>query len=174
MTVEKPLWDLRKVISGGQTGVDQAAWRAARSFGIETGGWMPKGFLTEDGPRPEFAEMWGAAEHPSDKYPPRTQANARHSDATLWLGQGDGAGFGCTKKHAAFYGKPFIVVEYGMTQSDVIRLLMPIAPAVLNVAGNRESKSPGIGERAESFLYSVFLRIVAGKPKGWKADTRGA
>jgi RNA polymerase sigma factor (sigma-70 family) len=37
---------VRKVISGGQTGADQAGLFAAEAFGIETGGWMPKGFLT--------------------------------------------------------------------------------------------------------------------------------
>ena len=46
-----------RVISGGQTGADQAGWRAAKASGIPTGGWMPKGFLTEDGPRPEFAGL---------------------------------------------------------------------------------------------------------------------
>jgi hypothetical protein len=30
-----------KVISGGQTGVDQAALRAAKACGIPTGGWAP-------------------------------------------------------------------------------------------------------------------------------------
>jgi hypothetical protein len=51
---------LDRVVSGGQTGADQAGWRAARASGIATGGWMPAGFLTEAGPRPEFAEMFGA------------------------------------------------------------------------------------------------------------------
>jgi hypothetical protein len=30
---------------------------------------------------------------------------------------------------------------------------------VLNVAGNRESRDPGIGERVERFLASVFRRL---------------
>jgi hypothetical protein len=30
---------------------------------------------------------------------------------------------------------------------------------VLNVAGNRESKNPGIGERVERFLIAVFKRL---------------
>jgi hypothetical protein len=47
---------LEHVISGFQIGVDQGAMRAAKAAGIPTGGAMPKGFLTEDGPRPEFAE----------------------------------------------------------------------------------------------------------------------
>jgi Circularly permutated YpsA SLOG family len=38
---------LDRVVSGGQTGADQAGWRAARAVGLATGGWMPYGFLTE-------------------------------------------------------------------------------------------------------------------------------
>lgn len=53
---------LDRVISGGQSGVDQAALRAARAAGIPTGGSMPRGFLTEDGPRPDFAELYGLVE----------------------------------------------------------------------------------------------------------------
>ena len=41
------------IVSGGQTGADQAAWRAARTAGIATAGFMPLGYLTEDGPRPD-------------------------------------------------------------------------------------------------------------------------
>jgi hypothetical protein len=59
---------LDRVITGGQSGADQAGWRAARAAGIPTGGFMPKGFLTEDGPRPEFAEEFGAVEMPTDSY----------------------------------------------------------------------------------------------------------
>jgi Circularly permutated YpsA SLOG family len=33
---------LERVISGGQTGADQAALRAARACGIPTGGWAPR------------------------------------------------------------------------------------------------------------------------------------
>jgi hypothetical protein len=40
---------LERVITRGQTGADQAAWRAAKAFGIPTGGAMPLGFLTETG-----------------------------------------------------------------------------------------------------------------------------
>jgi hypothetical protein len=38
---------LAKVISGGQTGADQAGRRAARAAGIPTGGWAPLGWKTE-------------------------------------------------------------------------------------------------------------------------------
>jgi hypothetical protein len=53
------------VISGGQTGADQAGWRAAESCGIPMGGWMPFGFLTEEGPQRWVANVYGAREMPT-------------------------------------------------------------------------------------------------------------
>jgi hypothetical protein len=83
---------LKKVVTGGQAGANQAAWRVAQSFGIPTGGWMPRRYLTEVGPRPEFAEMYGAREVPSPEYRERTRADVRDSDATLWFGTTDSEG----------------------------------------------------------------------------------
>ena len=74
-----------RIISGGQMGADQAGWRAARRAGLPTSGWMPRGFETEDGPRPEFAGEFGAVEV-AGGYKVRTRANARDSDATVWFG----------------------------------------------------------------------------------------
>src|SRR5437762_161045 len=66
---------LERVVSGGQAGADQGDWRAARALGIPTGGFMPRGFMTEAGPRPEFRELYGAVEHPSPDYPSRRLDN---------------------------------------------------------------------------------------------------
>jgi Circularly permutated YpsA SLOG family len=66
---------LDRVLSGGQTGADQAGWRSARACGLAIGGWMSLGFLTEDEPRPEFAELYGAVEMPTADYPSRTRRN---------------------------------------------------------------------------------------------------
>lgn len=73
-----------KIISGGQTGVDQAALRAAKACGIPTGGWAPKGFRTEAGPAPWLADF-GLREHASADYPVRTRANCRDAGLTLIL-----------------------------------------------------------------------------------------
>jgi ribosomal protein L33 len=40
---------LKKIISGGQTGADQAALDVAINLGIPHGGWIPKGRKTEKG-----------------------------------------------------------------------------------------------------------------------------
>jgi hypothetical protein len=44
---------------------------------------MPESFLTEAGPRPEFAEMFGAVEMRGGGCPERIRANVRDSDATI-------------------------------------------------------------------------------------------
>jgi hypothetical protein len=48
---------IKKIISGGQTGADQAALDAAIKLGIPHGGWIPKGRLTENGPLPEKYDL---------------------------------------------------------------------------------------------------------------------
>lgn|SRR3954469_5860555 len=73
---------LRKVISGGQNGADQAGIMVAKQFGLETGGHIPKGFRTFFGPDPSLAE-YGLVETVSDTYPPRTKRNVENSKATV-------------------------------------------------------------------------------------------
>jgi len=45
---------LRKIISGGQTGVDRGALDAALEAGFACGGWCPEGRQAEDGEIPEL------------------------------------------------------------------------------------------------------------------------
>jgi len=102
---------LKKIISGGQTGADQGALVAGRQLGIPTGGWMPRGFLTEAGPCPPLGEMYGMQEHPSPAYPPRTRQNVKDADGTLWIGGGeigDDRGLTCTWNAAERYNRPFL------------------------------------------------------------------
>ena len=76
---------LARIITGGQTGADQAGWRAARAFGIATRGWMPAGFLTEDGPRADLAEVFGTAELPGGDYATRRRRRGRRGVAVRRL-----------------------------------------------------------------------------------------
>ena len=48
---------LQKIISGGQTGADRAALDAAIEFEIPHGGWIPKGWKTEDGVLPDKYQL---------------------------------------------------------------------------------------------------------------------
>jgi hypothetical protein len=154
---------LDKIISGGQTGADRAGWRAATAFGVATGGWMPKGFLTEDGPRPEFAERYGAAELPSDSDLTRTEQNVQDTDATLWFGATTTADAQATVGACHRFGKPCLPVYPGAAfePSHVATWITENRIRMLNVAGNREAEEPGIGDRVEQFLGQV-LSLVRG------------
>lgn len=159
-----------KVISGGQTGVDFAALRAARACGIETGGTAPKGWLTEDGPAPWLAD-YGLVEHESLTYPPRTEANVRDSDATIWIGNPRSPGARLTLRMSQTHKKPLFWVpkawvlpdepsihSHAMCVANVKHWLLWDHFQVVNVAGNRESSNPGIGKAAEAFLTEVFRK----------------
>jgi hypothetical protein len=153
---------LQKIISAGQSGADQAAWRAAKAFGIPTGGWMPLGFKTEDGPRPEFTELYGAHEMPTTEYPPRTVQNVIDSDATLWFGSTDTPGAKTTMKACLKHGREILCIYPGadIKPSQVVQgLQSKPGIRVLNVAGNRASKARDIGYDVERFMRTVLRRL---------------
>lgn len=150
------------VISGGQTGADQAGWRAAKAAGIPTGGKMPRGYLTEDGERPGLREEFGAKALGSPAYPPRTRANVEDSDGTIWFGNPDSRGGRSTLAACVKAGRPFLPVRDGMTTPrDVVAWIQHHRIAVLNVAGNRASTDPELGPRVEAFLGRVFRLLSA-------------
>jgi hypothetical protein len=163
------------VISGGQSGADQGAWRAARAAGVPTGGWMPLGFLTEGGPRPEFAGLYGAREMPTADYQARTERNVRDSDATLWFGSTNTPGAWPTLNAVRGVGRPSLLVipRREVRPSDVAGWITRRGFRTLNVAGHREGKSPGTGARVERFMADVFCQLwPAGRP-GLAADPPG-
>ena len=161
-----------KIISGGQTGVDQAALRVAESRGLESGGWCPPGRVCESGRIPDRFPLRETPEERSGnaKDVPRslrTEWNVRDSNATLILRQliptehfhsdpGTTWAFEC----AILYGKPLLlcdVDEPADRNVNIVRTwLDSLEVQTLNVAGPAESAQPGIGRLAEEFLLRVF------------------
>ena len=72
-----------KIVSGGQTGVDQGALEAAAQLGLEFGGWAPHGWLAE---KPLVLNVAGPRESKS----PGIQAKAFLSEVLLRVGRDDG------------------------------------------------------------------------------------
>jgi hypothetical protein len=160
---------LVRVVSGGQTGADQAALRAAKALGFQTGGWVPRGCLTEGGPAPWLVTEFGCRESASAGYPARTRLNVAESDATLifsrcWEpGHPTGTGSLLTKQTCVALGKLHLVADpfdgcepLDAAAEGIRQWLTRYQVRTLNVAGSRESKAPGIGARVEAILREVL------------------
>jgi hypothetical protein len=156
---------VRRIISGGQTGADQAGLSAGKLLDLETGGWMPRGWRTQSGPRPDMRDKYGMVEHTSAAYPPRTEANVKAAGATLVFGNAGSRGCAltvhmCSKHHRPFYlqrwrpGDTISPLEIGAFQA----WLREIDGEVLNVAGNREESSPGIQSACIRFLVYALRK----------------
>lgn len=146
---------LRRVISGGQTGVDRAALDWAIGLGLPHGGWCPKGRKAEDGVIPLRYHL---EETTSARYEPRTRRNVMDADATLILNLGaiDG-GTLLTENICRRGGKPHLLIQLdvGRTNDEVARArawLQANNVATLNVAGPRVTKRPGAYQAARQFL----------------------
>ncbi|MGH7228520.1 MAG: putative molybdenum carrier protein [Nitrospiraceae bacterium] len=147
---------IEKIVSGGQTGVDRAALDVARELGLPCGGWCPKGRKAEDGP---IAPRYPLQETPSDDYAQRTAWNVRDSDGTLILTRGQPTeGTALTIEVAERQGKPHLVMDLNEQPDCATVRAWAIMHRirVLNVAGPREEKSPGIYVRASQFLRRLL------------------
>ena len=151
---------LRRIISGGQTGVDRGGLDAALSLGLEHGGMCPAGRRAEDGQVPALYVM---EEHPSYGYPPRTRQNVIDADATLilTLGKHVTGGTRLTANLAVEESRPWLAVNMESPQAvdNLLAWLREIDPEVLNVAGSRETKRPGIQRTTAAFLRKVIGRL---------------
>ena len=160
---------IERIVSGGQTGADRGGLDAAINRGVAHGGWGPKGRLSEDGKIPPEYEL---EEMSSKEYIKRTEANVVDSDATLIFTYGPPTGG--TKATLIFceeHSRPYLVVDLKalnkeQSASFVRAWLEALATnddpcntdrvaeqrpsygeaslRVLNIAGSRESKQPGI------------------------------
>jgi hypothetical protein len=153
---------IRKLVSGGQTGVDRAALDFAIEHGLPYGGWVPKGGRAEDMAKPPglLAVYPKMREHSSRDWAPRTKANIVNSNATLIIYDGHhpkGPGTKLTINLANSLNKPLLIlntrseVDANVAQMEVF-LAQFDTDIALNVAGSRESSIPGIYESTKRVL----------------------
>ena len=148
---------VRMIVSGGQAGADRGGLEAAVDLDLSHGGWCPAGRLAEDGPIPDWCRL---TETSSRAYPPRTRLNVRDSDATIVFVRGSRIGRGAQ-----------LTMSAAVAANKHCLLVSPVDPAAkkqvrawfiehrvkrLNVAGTRESHSPGIQQQVREFLVSVL------------------
>ena len=150
---------ITKIISGGQTGAGRAALDFATENDITHGGWIPKGRKTEDGNLPEKYRL---QEMLTGSYPKRTKKNILNSDGSIIFSRGKlTSGPALTQKLAKHHNKPWVHLDLNQMNewiaADIIKgWIKRHEIQILNVAGTRASKDPGIYDIVVSILKRVF------------------
>ncbi len=152
---------LRKIISGAQTGPDRAGLDFAIEVGLEHGGYVRKGRRAEDGLIPS---RYTLEELPTDSNQERIQRNIDLSDGTVLftLDTSLRGGTALAAAYALSIHKPLLHLHQGESgpeperfPSETERLkefLSTNRIQVLNVAGPREGRQPGV--------YRYTLRVL--------------
>lgn len=159
---------LEAIVSGGQTGVDQAALEAGTKAGLRIGGYCPPGRVCENGLIPSTYPLIETQQDRSPQAPDishsqRTENNVIHSDATLIIspmGMITDQGTAWTRKVAEQEKKPCLVVDpfQAGVREKIADWIADHAIETLHVAGPGEKTSPGIGMIAYSLLLPLFLK----------------
>jgi len=164
---------IKKIISGGQTGADQAALDTAIKLDIPHGGWLPKGRLTEAGPLPEKYQL---REMVSSSYPKRTEQNVIDSDGTLIFSHGElTGGSKLTLELAEKHSRPFLHVNLNQTASfdaarNISSWIQKNGIETLNVAGPRASSDSNIYKTVADILEALFYLNLMETGKSEKAE----
>ena len=158
---------IEQIVSGGQTGVDQAGLLIAEELKIPIGGWCPKGGLDENGVC--ILETYPSLREATTADPDeRTKLNIRDSDGTLIivpclpLPEKIQDGTRLTIADAERQGKPHLIISLTERDSAVDEIHEWIRReniSVLNIAGPRESNSPGIHLGAIDLFRELFAEV---------------
>ena len=150
---------LKKIISGGQTGADQAALDVAFRLGIPHGGWISKGRLTEEG---RLDSKYKLKEMETPNYNKRTEQNVIDSDGTLIISHGKlTGGSDYTREMALLHHRPWLHIDLNKTGAfqaagKIKSWITENEIEVLNVAGSRASKDPAIYQDTVDIMETIF------------------
>ena len=149
---------LKKIVSGGQTGVDRGALDAALELGFPCGGYCPGGRLAEDG---RIDDRYPLIEIPGGSYEDRTRKNVEESDGTLIISPGElTGGTKLTKEICENLGKPNCVLDSPKVSQETVDSCLAFIKEhrieILNVAGPRRSEwSDGY-----KLVFLLFQRVI--------------
>lgn len=172
---------IKRIISGGQTGADQGGLMAAWERGISTGGWTPHDYRTNLGPNP-LLEVLGLEPTKEVGYSARTVRNVEASDATIIFGYDlTSPGSRLTYQEAANTRQPVFCFEFPHGRDEDVKevrlveaavaFLLQHRPAILNVAGNRDTDASLSNYQATRRLLGLVLDLVAERLQVEDGDT---
>ena len=150
---------INKIVSGAQTGADRAGLDVAIRHGFPHGGWCPKGRKAEDG---RIGGQYQLVETPSGDYLQRTEWNARDSDGTVvfTLAREVTGGSLRTIEFAKKHKRPWIHISRAGDYIPSVTLQGFVKDhdiGILNLAGPRESKEPGIWKWVYQVVEDAFF-----------------
>jgi Circularly permutated YpsA SLOG family/Domain of unknown function (DUF6794) len=151
---------LKKIISGGQTGVEQAALDAAIKYKFSHGGWIQKDRKTEDGILPYKYKL---KELKSGAHPNYTERNVINSDGAVIISHGKlKGGSALPKKLANKHKRSCLHIDLDETpafiaSSKINSWIIEHDIEILNVTGSRASKDPKIYEVVKYIIEGVIV-----------------
>jgi hypothetical protein len=167
---------IKKIISGGQVGADQAALDVAIRYGIPHGGWIQKGRKTQNGILPlkyRLKEMSTAS------FKDRIEQNVIDSHGSVIVTHGaltGGADY--CRKMAQKHGRPCLHIDLNTISefTAAARLNAWIKEnniEILNVNGSRSSEDSSIYKDTMDIIESaVLLGLVKTQPGGQWTDRK--
>jgi hypothetical protein len=151
---------LKKIISGGQCGADEAGLWAAKFMGIPTGGWAPFNYQTKKGNNPELKTVYGLKEWGG--YKSRTWKNAEESDGTIRFAKNfNSPGERCTLKAIEFFGKPHFDIDLSAPAKirEVACWIRDNKIQTLNIAGNTQYKNFDVFDITRHYLCRLIKHL---------------
>lgn len=152
-------------MSGGQTGADRGGLNAARDLGLPFGGWAPKDWRAEDGAIPLEYQASMRTTLTRD-YPTRTRMNVIDSDGTVitslvrTLTGGSLATWNLCEERKRPRLHLWLLEPLPKLSGILLDWLGRHRIRVLNIAGPRESKEPGLQDATRRVLASILRGVM--------------
>jgi hypothetical protein len=159
---------IRKIISGGQIGADQAALDVAIKLGISNGGWIQKDRKTQSGILPVKYQL---KELPTAGYKQRIEKNVIDSDGTVIISHGDPTGGAeYSRKMADKHHRQCLQMDLKENSTFIIASKINTWVSennieVLNVTGSRVSEDSTIYKDTMDIVEgAILLGLIKAKP----------
>ena len=160
---------LKKIISGGQVGADQAGLDAAIKYNFPHGGWIQKGRKTQSGILPDKYHL---KEMSVSGYKERIEKNAIESDGTVIISHGNLAGGAdYSQKMTEKHNRPCLHIDLNVTpafmaSSEINTWIIDNNIEVLNVTGSRASEDSNVYKDTVYIIEGAILLSLVNAKSG--------